>query len=68
MENTEGCPTPLIRNPTSKIMEDNNDKSLRGLNLLGEDSGALIKKSGGADGRKFMCKEVMGLFRLAVVI
>jgi len=44
MENTEGCPTPLIRNPTSKIMEDNNDKSLRGLNLLGEDSGALMKK------------------------
>jgi len=49
-------------------MEDNNDISLRGLNLLGEDSGACDEGVGGdADGRNFLCKEVMELFRLAVV-
>jgi len=48
-------------------MEDNNDISLRGLNLLGEDSGACDEGGGGADGRNFLRKEVMELFRLAVV-
>jgi len=48
-------------------MEENNDICLRGLNLLGEDSGACDDGGGGADGRNFLCKEVMGLFRLAVV-
>jgi len=39
-------------------MEDNNDISLRGLNLLGDDSGACNEGGGGADGadgRNFLC-------------
>jgi len=59
MENTKGYPAVCgMRTssnvPDSKIMEDNNDISLRGLNLLGEDSGACNEGGGGADGRKFL--------------